>query len=175
MTQQPLARKASRRQREITSMSGTWMRRVGVATSIWGVVFAVVHFYWAAGGSAGGQGGAGPGLAASLYIAFIAMLGLLGAVVAHGLSQPGGERRQRRRLVLLARAGGALLLAGVAVGVAQWIVTASIDAGGADGVVITAYFLIGGLLFSTLGWWREPARLAVSTPAAGVSSPEEAT
>lgn len=163
-TQQPLAPTASPTLLEErgTYMSGISMHRVGVATSIWGVVFAVVHFYWAAGGSAGTDGGAGPSLAAALYIAFVAVLGLLGAVVAYGLSQPRGERRRRRRLALLARIGGVALLAGVAVGVGKWIATASIGADGADGVVITAYFLIGGLLFSTLGWWHEPARLAVS-------------
>jgi hypothetical protein len=153
MTQQPLAHTALPEQKQ-TSMSGISMRRVGVATSIWGVVFAVVHFYWAADGSIGTNGKT-PSLAASLYIAFIAVLGLLGAVVAHGLSQRWGERLERR-LVLLARVGGTALLAGVAGGVAPWIAAGSI--GDNDGtsvaasVTITAYFLIGGLLFSTLGW-----------------------
>jgi len=163
MTRQPFAPTALLEKRE-TYMSGITIRRVGVATSIWGVVFAVVHFYWAAGGSAGTQGGAAPSLAASFYIGFIAVLGLLGAAVADGVYRPWGGRVGRLRLVLLARTGGVALLLGVAVGVGKWIAAASIGNDGASGVVITAYFLLGGLLFSTLGW-HELVGLAVSTPA----------
>lgn len=143
MTRQPLAR------------PGISLRRVGTATAGWGVVFAIVHFYWAAGGSVGTQGGAASSLAASFYIAFIAVLGLLGAAVAHGLSHEWGESVGPRRLALLARAGGVALLTGVTFGVGKWVVTASIGDDGAAGVVITLYFLIGGLLFCTLGWWGE--------------------
>lgn len=53
---------------------------------------------------------------------------------------------------MLARVGGTLLSLGVAVGVGGWIAAGSIGDDGADGVVITAYFLLGGLLFSALGW-----------------------
>jgi hypothetical protein len=99
-------------------------------TVAWGVVFALVHLYWAAGE---------PQLAAGLYIAFIAVLGLAGAAVAH---------RGHRRLALL---GAAALLAGVAVGVGRWIADGSLNGDGAEGVVITAYFLLGGVLFARLG------------------------
>lgn len=138
-------------------MSGISMRLVGAATVIWGVLFSVVHFYWAAGGLVGTYGDT-PSLAESLYIAFIAVLGLLGATVAHGLYQPWGARVfGRRRLILLARIGGVALLLGVVVGVGRWITKSSLEGDGAIGIVITAYFLLGGLLFSTLGW---PTRFA---------------
>jgi hypothetical protein len=127
------------------------IRNVGVTTAIWGVVFAVFHFYWAAGGGAA-MDESTLTLADSLYIAFIAVLGLAGAAVAHGLYQPWGMRVGRRRLRLLARFGGLLLFLGVAVGVGRWIVAGSLNGDGIDGVVITTYFLVGGLLFSALGW-----------------------
>ena len=55
--------------------------------------------------------------AARVYIAFIALIGLAGAAVADGLVHGWAARLGRRRLVPLARAGGAVLLLGVAVGV----------------------------------------------------------
>ena len=51
----------------------------------------------------GTQGGAASSLAASFYIAFIAVLGLLGAAVAHGLSHEWGESVGPRRLALRER------------------------------------------------------------------------
>jgi len=97
-------------------------------TIAWSLVFALVHFYWAA---------TADGLGAQLYIAFIAVIGLASAVVAH------------RHHTRLAKLGGAALLLGVAVGTARWIAG---DELGAGGIVITLYFLIGGVLFSLLGW-----------------------
>ena len=32
-------------------MSATLTRRLGAVTAVWGVVFAAVHFYWAARGT----------------------------------------------------------------------------------------------------------------------------
>ena len=55
-----------------------------------------------------------PSLGESLYIAFIAVVGLAGAAVAHGLYQPWGTRVGRRALRMLARFGGFILLLGVA-------------------------------------------------------------
>jgi len=130
------------------------LRWMGVATAAWGVVFSVVRLYWAAGGSVGTDGDT-PSVAVSLYIAFIAVLGLLGAAVAHGLYQPWGARVVgHRRLALLARIGGVALLLGVGVGVSQWTTKSSLEGDGVAGIVITAYFLLGGLLFSMLGWRR---------------------
>jgi hypothetical protein len=39
----------------------------------------------------------------------------------------------------------------VTFGTGNWLVEWSLD-GGTAGIVITLYFLLGGLLFSTLGW-----------------------
>jgi UDP-N-acetylmuramyl pentapeptide phosphotransferase/UDP-N-acetylglucosamine-1-phosphate transferase len=80
------------------------------------------------------------------------VLGLAGAAVAHGLYQPWGARIGHRRLRTLARLGGVLLLLGVIYGTGRWIAAGSLGDDGADGAVITAYFLLGGLLFSALGW-----------------------
>jgi hypothetical protein len=129
-------------------------RGLGVVTAIWGVAFAAVHFYWAAGGTVA-HDPSGQGLADSLYIAFIAVLGLAGAAVALGLRQPWGTRVGRPRLRVIARVGGTLLFLGVVVGVGRWIADGSLGDDGTDGVVITGYFLLGALLFSALG---RPAR-----------------
>ncbi|HEY7074435.1 MAG TPA: hypothetical protein VH418_03665 [Solirubrobacteraceae bacterium] len=121
-------------------------------TAVWGVIFAVVHAYWAAGGAAGTNGDPAGTPGAQGYIAFIAALGLAGAAVAAGLAR--GSRR--RTLSMLARAGGAALLLGVAFGAGRWLADWSLGGDGVTGVAITLYFLLGGLLFSALGW-RRPA------------------
>ena len=118
--------------------------RLALATAAWGVVFAVVHVYWAADE---------PRLAAGAYIAFIAVLGLAGAAVAYGL-RAGGSTPLR----LLARIGGVALLLGVVFGTASWIADGSLGDDGAAGLVITAYFLLGGVLYTRLGWPSGPAR-----------------
>jgi hypothetical protein len=133
------------------NLSDTSIRRLSVVTAFWGIVFAGFHFYWAAGGPTAMDERALT-LGESLYIAFIAVLGLAGAAVAHGLYQPWGARIGHRRLRTLARLGGVLLLLGVIYGTGRWIAAGSLGDDGADGVVITAYFLLGGLLFSALGW-----------------------
>jgi len=135
-------------------MFGLTTPRVGAVTAVWGIVFAGFHFYWAVGGTTA-HDPSGQGLADSLYIGFIALLGLAGTAVAHGLYRPWGARIGRRRLRMLARLGGTLLVLGVAVGVGRWIAAGSIGDDGADGVVITAYFLLGALLFSALGRRRD--------------------
>ena len=53
---------------------------------------------------------------------------------------------------MLARLGGAMLLLGVVAGVARWAADGGLGDDGAAGVVITAYFFAGGVLFSLLGW-----------------------
>jgi hypothetical protein len=136
------------------------VRRVGAATALWGVVFAVVHFYWAAGGRKAIDEGTLT-LAESLYIGFIAVLGLVGTTVALGLYQGWGARIGRGRLRLLARLGGVALLLGVTFGVGRWIAAGSLGDDGVEGVVITAYFLVGGLLFSALGWRVDASPRAV--------------
>lgn len=136
----------------IRSISLPLVARLTVA---WGVLFAIVHFYWAAGGTAITNAGA-TDAAAQAYIGLIALVGLVSAAVAHGLVHDWGARLGRQRLTLLARAGGAALLLGVLGGVGRWLGQGGIGNDGVDGVVITAYFLLGSVLFSTLGWRRGP-------------------
>jgi hypothetical protein len=133
----------------------TSLARVAQLTAAWGVIFAVVHAYWAAGGAAGMNGDPADTVGEQSYIAFIAILGLAGAAVAYGLVQ----QPCRRTLVLLARAGGGALLLGVAFGSARWLADWSLDGDGMSGVAITVYFLLGGILFSWLGWRRDLACL----------------
>ena len=123
----------------------TNLARVARFTAMWGVIFAVVHFYWATGGEGGASDGGAASLGAQGDIAFIAVLGLAGAAVAGGFAR--GSRH--RTLVLLARAGGAALLLGVAVGTARWLADWSLDGDGAAGIVTTLYFLLGGWNCST--------------------------
>jgi hypothetical protein len=120
---------------------------LGRVTTVWGVLFAIVHTYWAAGGAAGMDGEPADTLGAQLYIGFIAVLGLAGAAVAHGLDRDAC----RRALILLARGGGVVLLLGVLFGTLRWVGDGETD--GAGGFVITLYFLLGGMLFSMLGWF----------------------
>jgi hypothetical protein len=133
----------------------TDLGRLAQLTAVWGVIFAVVHAYWAAGGETGMNGDPADTLGAQGYIAFIAVLGLAGAAVARGLAH--GSRRPA--LILLARAGGAALLLGVVTGTGRWLADWSLDGDGAAGIVITLYFLLGGLLFSTLGWRLDSPRV----------------
>ena len=105
-------------------------------------------------------------LAAGLYIAFIAVLGLAGA------RSPTASHRQPTPPRLLARLGAAALLLGVVFGTARWIADGSLGGDGAEGVVITAYFLLGGVLYARLadvgraGIGRGGRRLVPSMPAA---------
>ena len=124
-------------------------------TGAWALLFAVVHAYWAAGGAAGMNGEPADAPGAQGYIAIITLLGLLGAAVANGLVPGSRGLFGHRRLVLLARAGGGALLMGVVIGVSRWLVDGGLDGDGAAGVITTVYFLLGGVLFSLLGWARE--------------------
>jgi hypothetical protein len=127
-------------------------------TVVWSVLFAVIHFYWAGGGTALGEGGV-TSASAQAYIGFIAVVGLLGAAVARGFAHGFGSRLGLARLTLLARAGGTALLLGVLIGIGRWVADGGVGTDGADGVLITAYFLLGGVLFSTLGWRDAGARV----------------
>lgn len=115
-------------------------------TVAWAVLFAVVHAYWAAGGSGLGAGHPANSAGAQVYIAFVAMLGLVGAAVAW--ARASASHAHQRAAALLARAAGAALLLGVLVGTVRWLTGDRLDA---SGTVITLYFLIGGVLFSMLG------------------------
>ena len=50
--------------------------RLSHLTAAWGVIFALVHAYWAAGGPIGMDGDPADGLAVQLYVGFIALIGL---------------------------------------------------------------------------------------------------
>jgi hypothetical protein len=80
-------------------------------------------------------------------------------VVAHGLAPGSRSRLGRTSLIRLARVGGSVLLAGVVLGVGRWLADGSLDGDGASGVITTAYFLLGGALFSVLGWAPEAAAI----------------
>jgi hypothetical protein len=114
------------------------------------MVFALVHFYWAARGEIGVRDHPTTGVGASLYVTFIAVRGLLGAGLARGLCQPWGARFGRHRLRAVAWLGAAMLLLGVAVGMGGWITAGGIGDDGVPGVIITGYFLLGGGLFAAL-------------------------
>jgi hypothetical protein len=127
---------------------GMRLERLAWITTAWSALFAVVHAYWAAGGSAGMNGEPATTAGEQGYIAFIALLGAVAALVAHRFLRAGPPPR---RLTLVARTGGVVLLLGVALGVGRWLADGGLQGDGAAGVVITTYFLIGGLLFSMLG------------------------
>ena len=61
-------------------------------TVVWAVLFAVVHAYWAAGGSAGVHHPA-DSAGAQVYIAFVAMLGLAAARQPFSANTPSSERK----------------------------------------------------------------------------------
>jgi hypothetical protein len=138
------------------------MRRstIGWITFAWAALFAVVHAYWAGGGAVGMNGNPATTTAEQAYIGFITLLGIVAAAVAHRFADTAAPRAPSRRVALAARAGGAALLLGVAVGAARWLSDGSLGGDGASGIVITVYFLIGGLLFSAL------ARRTASRPLA---------
>jgi hypothetical protein len=121
-------------------------RLLARATFAWGVLFALVHAYWAAGGAAGMNGDPADTLGAQLYIAFIALVGLAGAGVARAIAD-----QPHPAFIRLARLGGAVLLLGVAIGTGRWLSQGSLEGDGAAGVATTLYFLLGGVLFSVLG------------------------
>jgi hypothetical protein len=132
----------------------TDLARVTQLTVGWGVIFAAVHAYWAAGGETGTNGDPADTVGVQIYIAVIALLGLVGAAVARGLAR----NRGRRLFILMARAGAAALLLGVVFGIGRWLADWSLDGDGATGIAITLYFLLGGLLFTAVGWHREVRR-----------------
>lgn len=128
--------------------------RLGHLTMAWGIFFAIVHAYWAAGGQAGMNGEPADTAPAQIYIAVIALLGLVGAAVADGLVHERTGPLGRWTLTVLARTGGVALIVGVATGVARWLTEGGVEEDGVAGVAVTLYFLLGGVLFSALGWRR---------------------
>ena len=125
------------------------MIRLGYAIVAWGGVFAAVHFYWAAGGTALNNGGPVDGGAAA-YIAFIAVLGVIGGLVGLAIARAATRRIPRRPLLLLTRVGATLLLFGVATAVIR-LAAGTDDSWTEDPMstaAITLYFLAGGVLYA---------------------------
>jgi hypothetical protein len=129
-----LTAKTANQQRDRRLLRGRWSRlrrarpplrpsrtmiRLGYAIAGWGGVFAAVHFYWAAGGTALNNGGPADG-GASAYVAFIAVLGVIGGLVGVAIARAATRRIPRRPLLLLTRVGAALLLLGVAIARSGW-------------------------------------------------------
>ena len=140
-------------------MRSTTLRHIAHVTVAWGVLFTIVHAYWAAGGELGMGGEPADTAAAQAYIGFVAALGLAGAAVAAGFAR---TAVRRRRLVALARAGGIALGLGVLFGTASWVGDGGLGGDGAGGVVITLYFLLGSVLFCRLGWGAPVPRAAMT-------------
>ena len=95
---------------------------VVVAAAAWCIAFAVLHLFWALGGSAGLASSAGRDLAARRPASFV-IFGLYGVAVALllaaaviGVATIDGPHRRRRRaaVVLVGVVGAGLLLRGVA-------------------------------------------------------------
>jgi hypothetical protein len=74
------------------------------------------------------------------------------AMVARGLDPSRRSLAAERTHAVLARAGGAALLLGVVVGTSRWVADGSLAGDGAAGIITTLYFLLGGVLYSVLGW-----------------------
>ena len=122
---------------------------LGYAIAAWGGVFAAVHFYWAAGGTAlSFSGSLDAGSAA--YIAFIAVLGVIGGLVGVAIARAATRRIPRRPLLLLTRVGATLLLFGVAIAAIR--LAAGTDNSWTEHpsstAAITLYFLAGGVLYA---------------------------
>jgi hypothetical protein len=149
-------------------------RRWGYAATGWATAFAVVHLYWALGGTLGLAESAGRRLADERPTAFV-LGGLYGValalVVAAGLGAALARVpiTGRRRLLPLLGAGVATLLLVRAVAVEVVLLT---DPGYGDGVISGAqrwwslvlwnpWFLLGGVLFGLAGL---AARRAHSPP-----------
>jgi hypothetical protein len=128
-------------------------RRLAHVTAAWGILFAVVHVYWAAGGEAGMNGEPAETLGTQLYIGGIALLGFTGAGVARAAVD-----HPHPVFTRLARLGGAVLLLGVAIGAGRWLAQGSLGGDGAAGVATTLYFLLGGILFTAVA--RAPGAAA---------------
>jgi hypothetical protein len=140
----------------------------GYAACAWAFLFAAISFYWAAGGTAGGDtiGPAITGLAHDpAFVAVlwaIGLLKLLGGLLALALVQPWGRSIPRRLLLTLACGGGILL---ALYGGASWVQEGLMLSGVIPipaGLGHTAalwhvllwdpWWLLGGALFIAAAW-----------------------
>jgi hypothetical protein len=124
-------------------------RWVYTAACIWALAFAAPHIWWAAGVEAGFPGGPASHAAQMrkpwfvAYDLLVVALSVLAFVVARTLGRPSRGRAPRWILVAMAWiASGMLSLRGVAGMVVD----------GASDPVWWPTFLIGGILFGSVGW-----------------------
>jgi hypothetical protein len=141
----------------------------GYAACAWGLAFAAISFYWAAGGTAGAVtiGPAITGLAHDrAFIAVLWITGVLkvvGGLVALALVRPWGRRIPRWMLLWATWAGGILL---ALYGAASWIQHGMMVGGVLSvpsGLGHTAalwhvvlwdpWWLLGGILFLVAAWY----------------------
>lgn len=153
---------------KVSSWRAKWP---GYAACAWALLFAVMSFYWAAGGTAGaetlGEAITGPALARDPgFVALLWVTGVLkalGGLVALALVQPWDHAAPRWVLLTAAWAGGALAaLYGGASMIQHGLMVASvipIPTGlGATAARWHLFFwdpwwLTGGLLFLVAGWY----------------------
>ncbi|WP_299952516.1 DUF3995 domain-containing protein [uncultured Modestobacter sp.] len=133
------------------------MRRWGWVAAGWAVAFAVLHVFWALGGSVGLASSAGDRLAAERPGWFVAG-GLWGVavllLVAAGLAVALARARRRRLLVLAGAAVGLLLLLR-GVGIEVLLLSGAYDGNAAMSdaqrhwslVLWNPWFVLGGLAF----------------------------
>jgi len=148
-----------------TFQSTTW---AGYAACVWALVFAAITFYWAAGGTAGGDtiGPAitnmarDPAFIAALW--GIGALKLLGGLLALALVRPWGRVLPRWMLLTAAWGGGILM---VLYGGASWVqeglmvsgvirIPAGLGPTAARWHVLLwdPWWLLGGILFIIAAW-----------------------
>lgn len=149
------------------SWSSIW---AGYAASVWALVFALLSFYWALGGTAGLESVSpttvefvrtGSSVAVATVLA-TGILKLLGGVFALALVRPWGGKFPRRGLLVSGYAGAIVL----AVHGADFLLRGALWQLGflsvpetVDSAVITGYtflwgpwWLLGGLLFGVATW-----------------------
>jgi hypothetical protein len=158
MTSQPDAAQVDRR-------AALWC---GLAAA-WSLLFAALHFYWAASGRAGlgAQAGAADAALRQAWFAgynlIAAALAVLGSFVAVGLARRWGGARLRRLLLAAAAVGCIALILRGALGVV--LLLADLLRGRYDEttpvllVAIEPWFVLGGIAYAGMVWQlsRQPA------------------
>lgn len=163
-----------------------WSRRWGYAAAGWATAFALLHFFWALGGSAGLAASAGTQLAAERPAWFVlaALWGvggllLVGAAVGVALARAevGGIRRL---LLTVLGAGIALVLLARGLGIEILMLAGAYDANAALGpgqerwtlLLWNPWFVAGGIAFgAAAAAFRRSAVRPAGTPATPVTSP----
>jgi hypothetical protein len=131
-------------------LSPAW---AGYAACAWALAFSGISFYWAAGGTSGGEA-IGPAITKLAHDpAFTAILWstgalkLVGGVLALALVQPWGRRLPRRLLLAAAWGGGIPIPSGLGHTAALWHV-----------LLWDPWWLLGGILFVLAAWHSRVVR-----------------